>query len=436
MKINTSLAILQQSEYSWDYFADWFLAHQKNLPTIAPQKWTNKLKIIKFLTIYLFFLPLQLRLKVALDVFNIFEFPIKITIIAIAKIKLRRLQKKGLVTTVIAGSYAKTSTKHIISHLLKKQIKLIITPKSVNTPLGISQIILKKLTNKHELFVVELGEYYPGDIKKLTNFIEPNWGILTPVGMQHLERMGSIESIVETMAELLDYFKNRKDQVIIAEENYKYYGNNWEYYGATIRSKYRITKTDLSQRGTDFSIHTPQQKLEAFSPLYGVHQAKNLLPSLWLSNKLKLNVEKAAKTASTLPFISRRHEPTFGENNVLILDNSYNTNPDSMKVSLDLINQLKASQRFIVTLGFLELGKRSAEEHLKLGQLLAKKVDYVGLIKSRWNDQVRIGFLKAGGDKSHFMIATTPEEALDLLHGKIKSNSIVLMEGGYQEIFT
>ena len=436
MKINTLLAILQQSEYSWDYFADWFSAHQQHLPAITPQKWTNKLRIIKFLTLGLFFLPLQLKLKVALTIFNIFEFPIKLIIIALAKIKLRWLQKKGLITTVIAGSYAKTSTKHILSYLLKKQIQLLVTPKSVNTPLGISQIILKKLNTKDKLFVVEIGEYYPGDIKKLTNFIKPNWGILTPIGMQHLERMGSIENIVKTMGELLDFFKNEKSKVIIADENYKYYQESREYYGTIEKSKYRVSKIDVSQRGTDFSIKTPQQELKAFSPLYGAHQAANILPSLWLANKLNLDVEKVAKTVTTLPFLSRRHEPTFGENNVLILDNSYNTNPDSMRVSLDLINQLRASKRFIVTLGFLELGEQSAAEHLKLGQLLAKKVDYVGLVKSRWNDQVKVGFLKAGGDESHFVTAATPEKALGLLHDKITSNSVVLMEGGYQEIFT
>lgn len=436
MKIDTLLAILQQSEYHWDYFSDWLKAHDHDLPKISPQKWTFKLKILKALSTILFFLPLKGKLQIALHVFNIFEFPIKLIIISLAKAKLRSLQRKGLLVVAIAGSYAKTSTKHTLSHLLKKEVSLVITPKSVNTPLGISQIILKKLSTDHKVFLVELGEYYLGDIRKLTNFVHPDFGILTPVGAQHLERMGSIEKIVSTMGELLDYFKNKKENIIIADQNLKHYGNSWNYYGSDKENLYKISNAKVSQRGTDFSVNTPHQKLKAFSPLFGIHQAENLLPALWLADKLKLDAKKVLKTAATLPYISRRHEPTFSENNILILDNSYNTNPDSIKVSLDLINQLESSKKIIITMGFLELGKESDKQHFKLGEILAKKVDYVGLIKSRWNDQVKAGFLKAGGSETNFIIASTPNEALDQLHDKITPNSIVLMEGGYQEIFT
>jgi UDP-N-acetylmuramoyl-tripeptide--D-alanyl-D-alanine ligase len=436
MKTNTLLAILQQSEYDWQYFLDWHQAHEKNLPTIKPHKWTIKLKIIKLITKFLFILPPLINLKLALFLFKILELPARFLITSLAKIKLIILQKQGLVIVAIAGSYGKTSVKHIMAHTLKKQTSLLATPKSVNTPLGISQIVLQKLTKKHQLFIVELGEYYVGDIKKLTNFINPNFGIMTPVGAQHLERMGSIENIALTMTELSDYFKNKKSNLLIAQENEQFFDNTWRFYGSDSQSDYQIKEASVARRGTDFIAKTPHLEIKSFSPLYGKHQAINLLPSLWLANELKLDVEKTIKTAASLPYLSRRHKPTFAQNNVLILDNSYNTNPSSIKASLDLINQLDSSNRIIITLGFVELGKESDKFHHQLGKLLAKKVDYVGLVKSRWNDQVETGYLEAGGKKSHFITATNPDEALQLLRDNIKSNSIILMEGGYQEIFT
>ncbi|MBU2543096.1 hypothetical protein KJ707_00825 [Patescibacteria group bacterium] len=436
MKINTLLAILQQSEYHWDSFDSWFLAHRQDSPKIDPQDWTLKLRIIKLISLSLFVIPLPARIRVALTIVNVLESPIKFLLVFTAIIKLRWLQKQGLITIAIAGSYGKTSTKHIMSWVLKKQIHLIITPKSVNTPLGISQVILQKLSSKHRLFVVELGEYYCGDIKKLIKFLQPKFGILTPIGNQHLERMGSLKNIAATMSELLDYFKTDKDKVAIADQNKKFYHHDWNYYGTSSSCDYRVKKASVTRKGTDFVIKTPQLELESFSPLYGTHHVANLLPSLWLADKLKLNVRKTIQEATTLPCISRRHEPIFGEHSVLILDNSYNTNPDSIKASLDLVNKLEASNRIIITLGFLELGKKSSKLHYELGRLLAKKVDYVGLIKSRWNDQVKIGYLEAGGIESQFITASNPNEALNLLHDKIKPNSIILIEGGYQEIFT
>lgn len=437
MSLTTCLAILQQSEYHWPHFVDWLENHPATEDEIEPQVWTPKLKLIRILSQILFFLPLKTRLKSALVTVKLIEKPIKFLIVQLARIKLARLQKKGLRIVAIAGSYAKTSTKHCLAHILENELKLVISPKSVNTPLGISQVIRQHLRPDHQLLVVELGEYYPGDIAQLVELTQPDYGILTPIGHQHLERMGSIETIAQTMNELVSAFENRPSHLLLATENRPFFGDQYSYYGHQKNDDYQVSLLEISRRGTEFKLKTPElSRQQIFSPLFGLHQAANCLPAMWLSEQLELNTQQLFSRISTLPHISRRLEPTFAHNNVLILDNSYNTNPDSITKSLQVVKQIEASKKIIITMGFIELGQESDRHHHKLGQLLAQNADYVGLVKSRWNQEVEAGFLSEGGKKDNFIIAANPDQALELLRDKIEPESIILIEGGYQEIFT
>lgn len=435
MKLDPYLAILQQAEYDLRYFRKWYQKHGDDPSQLTPKP-TLKIRLIKIVSLGLFFLPLVARFRAALVIINLVELPIRILIYSLAIFKLRILQLLGLKVVALAGSYAKTSTKHLLKHTVGKQTPTLITPKSINTPLGISQIVLSQLKLRHRLFVVELGEYYQGDIIKLARFVKPNFGIMTPIGRQHLERMGSIDKIATTIGELHSYFKGSPTNILIAQENKQFFKKqNLNFYGEGSDNQYHLSHLNIDRRGTEFVVNLPQKKLKAFSPLYGEHQAVNSLPSFWLAQKLGLDPDKIGQSLATVPYIARRHEPTFGENNVLILDNSYNTNPDSVKASLKLITQLEASRRLIVTLGFVELGDQSTSIHRQFGQDLFKKVDYLGLIEADHTQDIIDGFLKAGGKRSQIVTAANPDGVLKKLQDKIIPNSIILLEGGFQELF-
>lgn len=447
MKKQTLLAILQQSEYNWPYFYDWYQAHRDQLPQVKPPQPTLKLKLISFFSQVLIFLPVLTRLRVALSITQVIEAPYKWLLLKLAKKKLLRLKNEGLTVVAIAGSYGKTSTKLIAAQLLKNQLKLVKTEKSFNTLLGISQTIRQKLNDATQLFIVELGEYYQGDIDQLCQFVQPDLGIMTPLGAQHLERMGRMETIAQTIAELGDYLIKKNRPVLIHQSYRKYLGNSEklisqaQFYGtaetaeAAEKNDYVLLKSQVSRAGTEYQLRCQKTELDGFTPLLGEHQAVNLLPSFWLAQHLNLSLEGINQAAAGLNYIQRRHQPKQLENNVLLLDNSYNTNPQSIKASLKLVKDLAATNKIIITMGFIELGEDSDRWHYWLGRELAATADYVGLINSRWNQIVVKGFLDAGGEKSQLITASSPAEALAQLRDKIIKNSLILIEGGYQEIF-
>src|SRR5262249_23934960 len=122
-------------------------------------------------------------------------------VVALAARKLR--QRSDLIVVGITGSYGKTSTKEFLSTLLGARYRVLKTAASVNTPVGIARTVLRGLQADHQVIVVEMGRYVPGNIRDLARLARPRIGILTAIGEQHLERFGSVENIARTKYELI-----------------------------------------------------------------------------------------------------------------------------------------------------------------------------------------------------------------------------------------
>jgi len=438
MNKTTSLTILQQSEYDLTRWQAWLKAHQNEELTLEPADWTLKLKLIHFLSHCFFFLPVTTAIKVAFYLTQPAEFLIRQRAYARAQKKLKTYRQNGLQVVAIAGSYAKTSTKQILEHTLSGSQKILVTPKSINTMLGVAQVIEQELKPDHTLFVVEFGEYHPGDIYRLANFVQPDYGILTPIGHQHLEILGGFEQVVNELRSFVTFFASHLTRVLVHEGNRPYFSKlELTYYGEKKESQWQITDPSVSRAGTEFSLVQPQvsESKKLFSPLFGEHQAVNTLPSFWLAEKMSLPAAEVQKRVVTLPYIHRRHEPTFAQNDVLILDNSYNTNADSVQASLKLLNQLKPTRRLIVTLGFTETGVDEQKIHYAFGRTLVNQSEFVGMIKAPWTQSIIDGFLSAGGKRDQIVIGKTQEEAFAQLQGFIIPGTVILFEGGYQEIY-
>ncbi|HYD35361.1 MAG TPA: Mur ligase family protein [Vitreimonas sp.] len=438
MNKTTLLAILQQSEYDLPRWKKWAQEHATDTQEVAIEKWTAKLKLINLISSGLFFLPSVTSISLAVSIITPLENMVRWSIYTRASWKLWWYKLRGLKVVAIAGSYAKTSTKNILFHAFSQDNKALTTPNSINTMLGIAQVIREDLKAHHKVFIVEFGEYHPEDIPNLTQFVKPHFGILTPIGRQHLEVIGSFEKLIETFHSFVSYFKKDFSRLIVAEQNQRYFSDlPLSYYGSQPATELRVFNAKVTRAGTEFEVldKKTNHTYQSFTPLFGEHQAVNCLTAFWLAPRLQQETIAISKRLRTTPYITRRHEPTFAENNVLVLDNSYNTNPDSVQESLKLLNQLEPSRRLLVTLGFTELGEASDAIHFAFGQSLAKQVDYVGLIKAPWTQKIIDGFTLAGGKADHIKVGNSQEEAFAAIQEFVIAGSVVLFEGGYREVY-
>ena len=119
-----------------------------------------------------------------------------------AKKKLQDIP--GLKVVGITGSYGKTSTKYIINTILSQKYNTLMTPESYNTTMGVVRTINEKLTSMHQLFICEMGAKYVGDIKEITDIVNPTYGVLTAIGPQHLDTFKSLDNVRKTKLELVD----------------------------------------------------------------------------------------------------------------------------------------------------------------------------------------------------------------------------------------
>lgn len=442
MKRQTLLAILQQSEYDPHYFIRWWRDHhrEENLE-IIPKKWTTKLRLIDQIGRVFFWLPDHEQLLLTTWLLSPLDWLVRMGWLLVAKLKLLWLKKKGLKVIAFAGSYGKTSTKKIALHVFNGQTKAIATPKSINTPMGIAKFIMDHLTSESRVFLVELGEYYRGDVATLTRFVTPDFGVVTPAGRQHLERMHSLGTIAQTILELAEYFHYQPSRVIIHESLVPYLPAGLNEvpltYGVLPASDYTVNHVQVSWAGTEAHVRLTKTStpVQAFTPLFGGHQLVNSLPALWLTQMMGLDQASAVRQLGSTPYVPHRHQPLFTEGNILILDNGYNSNPDSATISLELLKNLTASNRIVITPGFVELGDQSTTLHEQFGKQLAQVVDYLGLIESTGAKAIEKGFLQAGGKANQITFSPDQTTAVESLKAYFKPQTIILFENNLPEVY-
>lgn len=430
----TKLAVLQQSEYEWPRFWEW-LQSQTTTQEIAPKQWTVKLQTIATATRLLG--PLFGENLVLQALTTSIAFPQQLYfnwVISQATAKLRSHQQRGLKVVCIAGSYAKTSTKYIANHLLSGSLNVLMTPENINTPIGIARLILRELNSDHQVFLAELGEYYPGDIAALTRFLDPDIKILTPIGFAHLERFKTQERLEQGLLELLT--TPPKAAAIVNEANHglvEKYGvdaANVTYVGSP-----NISHVDISRSGTEYDVNIAGDTLHAYIPLLGVHNALNTLPGIILAKLLGLESKTIAGRLRTLPPIPHRLEPTVLENNVLLLDNGYNSNPAAAEESLQVIAILEGSQKIVITPGFVELGSEQDAQNESLGKRLAKVADLVGIVTGANDPALLSGLKQMHYPDTQIICGKSEAEIMNLLQGKVQPNAVILFENSLPEVY-
>lgn len=302
------------------------------------------------------------------------------------------------VTIGIAGSYGKTSMREMLKTILLPGKTVAAPPHSYNTPIAIAKFI-QSLSGQEQVLIFELGEYYPGDVRKLCEFVRPSVGMITGINEAHLEKFKTLEATQKTIFELADFvgadntFVNGENELAAqpAQDKAKVYTRQGI-------GEWRVEGPKSSLDGTSFTILADQSRHLVHSKLLGLHQIGPLVASARIALELGLSWEEiTAGIAATRPF-DHRLEPKTDASGVTTLDDSYNGNPDGVKAVIEFLASLSGSRRWYVTPGLVEMGSRAEEVHMEIGRLLAQaKIEKVVLI----NNSVT-PFIERGLQAAHF----------------------------------
>ncbi len=322
----------------------------------------------------------------------------------------------GLTVVGITGSYGKTSTKHYLYALLSAHRHVYMTPGNYNTTLGVTRAIREGLLPTHQVFLCEMGARHVGDIADICRLVNPDLGIITAIGEQHLETFGSPENIARTKLELYDAVREKGGRTVM----------NWDcgaisgrrYDGGVIRCgsggdcDYRVSHVEQGPHGTRFSMAAPDGETADFETrLLGRANLQDVALAIAAAHQLGIPLAGLRMAVARLQSVEHRLQLKNAGAYTLI-DDAYNSNPQGAAVALETLAGFPAGGRIVITPGLVELGEREHQLNFELGRQAAACCDYAILIGQRQAPPIREGLLDAGFPESRIAVFDDVQDGL------------------------
>ena len=297
----------------------------------------------------------------------------------------------------ITGTNGKTTTKELIAAVLSQKYNVLYTQGNFNNDVGVPKTLFR-LSNEHEIAVIEMGASHPGDIKTLAETAEPTCGLITNVGKAHLQGFGSFEGVIKTKCELYDFLRKQKDSLIFINADNEHLvdqisddeelwlspystdpDNQYSCISGEIIScdpflkfRWREPLMVLEEEGRSTKWHKVQTQL------IGSYNIDNLLAAIAVGINFGVDRKKICAALEEYTPSNNRSQMTITEKNHLIVD-AYNANPSSMQAALENFKLMQADNKMAILGAMRELGEVSAEEHQRI-------VDYLKTtdVKTVW----------------------------------------------------
>ena len=356
----------------------------------------------------------------------------------------RKLQRVNPIVVAITGSYGKTSVKHILGHVLESAGPTLITPGSVNTAMGIARVVRERLGPQHRYFVVEMGAYGVGSIRRLCALTPPRLGIISAVGMAHYERFKSLEAVARAKFELGEAVRDNHGRLIVASEV-----QNVAPAGEFVAQHRDMVVTVGSEDAADLVVAERRQEADGIvavirwhgeayelrAPLYGLHQAGNIALVFAAACTLGMPPEDVITSLKTTSQIAHRLEVNRQAGGAIVIDDGYNSNPVGFASGLALLDRLHqpGGRRILVTPGMVELGGEHAAEHARIGRLAAEHVDILLAVAPHRVAPLSRAFHDAAAERE-IVSCPTFADAQTWLERNLDARDVVLIENDLPDI--
>jgi len=286
-------------------------------------------------------------------------------------------RSKLLKTKIIAltGSNGKTTTKELITEVLKTKFKISSTLGNLNNHIGVPLTLLK-IDPLADFAVIEMGANHINEIKFLTELVNPDFGLITNFGKAHLEGFGNLQGVIKGKSELYDFLiSNNKTAFINNDDEIqkKYIGKKISF-GKSDQNNYKFEEV---LNGMYSGIKFKDQLLN--SKLTGNYNFNNIAFATLIGLHFNIPISEIKKSISEYNPINNRSQIIEINNKSIVLD-AYNANPSSMSSSVQSFNKLNGSKTILLG-DMFELGKESEKEHFDLISLcIRNKYENIFLI--------------------------------------------------------
>ncbi len=338
---------------------------------------------------------------------------------------------KGLKVVGITGSYGKTGTKYILTRILSEKYNALCTPASFNTPMGVVCTVRENMRGDTEIFVCEMGAKNVGDIKEICDIVNPDFGLITSVGPQHLETFKSIDNVFKAKFELYDAVR-AKDGTVFANGDNDNIRNGAKkdvlLYGSDTSYKFRAENISASRYGSSFDLVLNEEKISVTTKLLGKHNVQNIVGAAGIAYSLGVPAKDIAFAISRLAPTEHRLEMKTSLGGSLLIDDAYNANPEGCMEAVNVLSSFEGMKKVIITPGLVELGDKEYEYNKALGKAAALVCDRIIFVGQKRSEPLADGVGETDFDKSYMYIAASFKEAMEIYSGFADGNTVVLLE--------
>lgn len=305
----------------------------------------------------------------------------------------------------VTGSVGKTTTKEFCYAVLSAFGNTMKTEGNQNNDIGVPNTLFR-LENTTEYAVVEMGMDHAGEIERLTRCARPSAGIITMIGVSHLENLGTRENILKAKMEICAGLPDGAPLVLNADNDLLPTAQiptrlRSVWFGIEKEADVRAQNVQTEAQGTTFTIvDRTHGSFQAQIPTVGLHTVYDALAAYTAATRLGLDPAACAQALSRYQTTGMRQN-IVEKGGVTVIEDCYNASPDSMKAAISVLKELPNPRKIALLGDMLELGEASEEGHRQTGV---------------WVAQAGIDVLIAYGPRSAAMAQAAQEQGVTTVH--------------------
>lgn len=332
----------------------------------------------------------------------------------------------------VTGTVGKTSTKELLGRIINESgIPCLVSCENQNTKIGIALNILR-LRAHHQMAVIEVGISKRGEMAELVKLLRPTSGIITNIGHQHMDGLGSLQDIAMEKRQLFKYFTENSvgivngDQPLLADVSYLHPVIK---FGSKTTNQIEARKIKYSSIDVSFMLKIYGKRYSVVVHKAHIGSVFNTLAATAAAHLLNIPHESLLKTIQKIHIVPGRFQELPMKNGGIVIDDCYNANPESMKSALLAFQQVKTDAKKVVVLGdMLGLGTNAPFWHRQIGRFLRKissvrRVILVGTQVSWIQKTAPIGVVFDRVD--HW------NDAMALLNTELSQQTVLLVKGSH-----
>jgi UDP-N-acetylmuramoyl-tripeptide--D-alanyl-D-alanine ligase len=336
----------------------------------------------------------------------------------------------------ISGSNGKTTAKEMLATILEQEAPTLKNPGNLNNLIGLP-LSLFTLNENHRFAVMEMGMNRSGEIARLCQIAGPTVGLLTNIGLAHLEGLGSLSSVAKAKGELFealgpDHWAVVNHDDLLIRELARSCRARKLTFGLGSEAEVRADQLSLGPDGLRFRILFRGGEEEIFLPIQGRHNVSNALGAAAAALSLGLSLIKVREGLEHFHPLAHRLQLKKGLRGARLIDDAYNANPVSVKAALEAFEFLRKGERGGLVLGdMLELGSQAVEAHREVGRRIGEMgVNYL-LALGPLSQELLSEAVKGGRPPQKVFGSRDKMEITKQLHSLVQAEDVILIKGSH-----